>query len=294
VEGDFNHDGLMDLAVANNGDGRVSLLLGDANGLALASTFGVDGMLHPTSLALGLDGRTVYVAGESGEFATPIDLSLHLPRAGVESEGQFALRLGTALPTLDAVERQREASLVPLSERALALVGTIFTGVEAALENSAASGGEDLSPHEELPDGPPIHDWWKTRPPVTPEVADLLFGLDSAAEQIGAALSEGSLRAATETAEPPELPAVVPQRAGEQMKPDAAPVGPAGAAPAPAKPDEAIPDSVGAVQEPEAPRSRWPALAIVALVAETAAWVGLTRHAPQLHRRPIHPKCADR
>src|SRR5262249_53491586 len=44
---------------------------------------------------------TVYIAGESGEFATPIDLSLHLPRAGVASEGQFALRLGTALPTLD-------------------------------------------------------------------------------------------------------------------------------------------------------------------------------------------------
>jgi hypothetical protein len=294
VEGDFNHDGLMDLAVANNGDGRVSLLLGDANGLALASTFGVDGMLHPTSLALGLDGRTIYIAGESGEFATPVDLSLHLPHAGVDSEGQFALRLGTGLPTLDAVERQREASLVPLSERALALVGTILTGVEAVPENSAASGGEDLSPREEPPDGPPIQYWWKTRPPVPPEVADLLFGLDSAAEIAGAALSEGSLRATSETAEPPRPPTVVPQRAAEAVKPEAAPVGPAGAAPAPAKPGQAISDSVGAVQEPEAATWPWPALAIAALLAPTAAFLGLSRHRRLADRPTISPKRPDR
>src|SRR5262249_1793208 len=61
-------DGVM---VANKGDGQVALLLGEADGLALAQTFAHPDVPHPTALALSDEGDRldVYVAEEGQESA---------------------------------------------------------------------------------------------------------------------------------------------------------------------------------------------------------------------------------
>src|SRR5207247_7167135 len=64
---DFNGDGASDLLVANNGDGRLALFLGGANGPTLALAISSD-VLHPTDLALSPE-RQVYVTGEGSESA---------------------------------------------------------------------------------------------------------------------------------------------------------------------------------------------------------------------------------
>jgi hypothetical protein len=71
VMADFNGDGTSDLLVASNGSGLVSLLLGGANGPALAGTFSRPDVVHPSDLALlNADGRlNVYVTQEGQEAA---------------------------------------------------------------------------------------------------------------------------------------------------------------------------------------------------------------------------------
>jgi hypothetical protein len=81
VQGDFNHDGIDDLIIANNGDGRETLLLGRADGLAFSESFFLPGVPHPSDLAIALTGnaQAVYVSDESTpsavlltSFAVPI------------------------------------------------------------------------------------------------------------------------------------------------------------------------------------------------------------------------------
>src|SRR5262249_19175487 len=53
VVGDFNGDGIPDLAVANYGSSHVSVLLGNGDGsFQAARNFYFDGSLHPSSLAV--------------------------------------------------------------------------------------------------------------------------------------------------------------------------------------------------------------------------------------------------
>jgi hypothetical protein len=71
VEGDFNFDGLSDLVVVNNGDGRMTLLLGGPDGPSFAASFSNAGVPHPSAVAVTDSGDVVqvYVTEEGQETA---------------------------------------------------------------------------------------------------------------------------------------------------------------------------------------------------------------------------------
>jgi hypothetical protein len=84
VAGDFNHNGIDDLIVANNGDGRESLFLGSAEGLVFSRSFFNSDVRHPTGLAVAVVGDTqqIYMVDEGKDaavlltsFAIPIPAS---------------------------------------------------------------------------------------------------------------------------------------------------------------------------------------------------------------------------
>jgi hypothetical protein len=135
VAGDFNHDGLDDLIVANNEDGRIAVLLGSDSGLALAQVFHAEGVAHPTDLALSSDGEHLYVSGE-----------------GEEVVARFSLDFGTAVPVsvdqgaLGAAEPvQRVAEVLPLRQSALPTVATFLTVSRAEGAVAGDSGGPEGS-----------------------------------------------------------------------------------------------------------------------------------------------------
>lgn len=70
---DVNQDGLFDLLVANNGDGSVSLLLGDGKGFDFSGSFFLDGITHASALQVA--GFELYVTEEGHEFFTVFDLA---------------------------------------------------------------------------------------------------------------------------------------------------------------------------------------------------------------------------
>ncbi len=70
---DVNHDGLFDLLVANNGDGSISLLLGDGKSFDFNGSFFLDGITHASALQVA--GFELYVTEEGHEFFTVFDLA---------------------------------------------------------------------------------------------------------------------------------------------------------------------------------------------------------------------------
>jgi hypothetical protein len=88
AEGDFNFDGLSDLVVVNNGDGRVTLLLGGPEGPSFASSFSNAGVPHPTAVAVtgSADVLQVYVTEEGQETAfllTSFGIPIPVPTAPI-------------------------------------------------------------------------------------------------------------------------------------------------------------------------------------------------------------------
>jgi hypothetical protein len=100
VVGDFNGDGFPDLAVANNGDGVVSLLLGGAGGFRDGGDFRFADLEHPTDLAAVQDGNLlhVYGAGEGREAAVLLFTFAVAPAAELTAAAQ--------VPELRALENQ--------------------------------------------------------------------------------------------------------------------------------------------------------------------------------------------
>jgi hypothetical protein len=111
--GDFNGDGSSDLLVANNGDGRIVLLIGGPDGLDLSTTFARADVPHPTDLALVSNGveRDVYVAEEGREsallltafgVAVPVLVVAEPPSTGVLVVNGPGIERGIDVPALPA------------------------------------------------------------------------------------------------------------------------------------------------------------------------------------------------
>jgi large repetitive protein len=131
---DFNGDGLTDLLVANNGDGRLALFLGGLDGLDLAASMEDLVGLHPTALALdALTGNLLrfYVGTEGGD---PALLELNVPAAPVTPAVLLA-----------------QLQLQPLSESSLALIATLLivpedtTPGESEATNAVPAGSPDAA-----------------------------------------------------------------------------------------------------------------------------------------------------
>jgi hypothetical protein len=73
VVGDFNGDGIDDLAVANEDNGSVSFLYGSAKGPVLGRQVFLTGMPHPTDLVQSLTSTALYVGGEGVDQAIRLD-----------------------------------------------------------------------------------------------------------------------------------------------------------------------------------------------------------------------------
>lgn len=97
ITADFNLDGFEDLAVANSGDGAISLFLGSLSGLAFDHSFFNPDLAHPTDLAVSSDGTrlTLYGTGEGRDAAIALfsfDRSIfsfvRIPPAGTQVDFQ--------------------------------------------------------------------------------------------------------------------------------------------------------------------------------------------------------------
>jgi hypothetical protein len=89
VAGDFNHNGIDDLIVANNGDGRENLFLGSPDGLAFSKSFFNPDVPHPTGLAVTLvgDSLQVYMVDE-GKAAAVLLTSFAIPIPALATSAQ--------------------------------------------------------------------------------------------------------------------------------------------------------------------------------------------------------------
>jgi hypothetical protein len=191
---DANHNGIDDLIVANNGDGIVSLLLGEPAGLALAETLSFADLAHPTDLAEVSDaaGVRVYGVGDASETAT----LLFTFGVGIPTPGLPLLPTGPG-PALIAQPLALENSAFPIVAVVLT-VSDLGTGLapapssERALSVAADSaivsvaafpqGGPLFDPGngttEMAPDGPgPLADGDLSG---TPDLLRFVIGLEEA------------------------------------------------------------------------------------------------------------------
>jgi hypothetical protein len=118
--------GLESLVIANAGDGRITLLGGSEEGLAVVSTLTPAALPEPSSLVLGA------VSGDLLEFYATTE--------GVEAASLLAFVLGSGSATATSPVLSSTATglaqLLPLNATSLALVSTLLM---VSLENPAAS-----------------------------------------------------------------------------------------------------------------------------------------------------------
>ncbi len=113
-------NGFDDLVVANNGDGKVSLFQGSADGLILEEVDSLPGDLSPTGLGIasrGIDDLFVYATTENADTASLLLFSL---------TGSSSSSSGPDL------------TLAPLQEFSLPLIGT-----PGSADSSLTSSAED-------------------------------------------------------------------------------------------------------------------------------------------------------
>jgi FG-GAP-like repeat len=142
--GDFNSDGLSDLVVAHNGDGAISLLFGQEDGLSLEEFRFLAGLPHPTALVLaGTEGTELelYVAGEGAEEVYRLSFARDL--------GPIALATSESL-SFSGSGREQVADLLPLVDTSLASVAILLTVrlERETLSTPRAQGLAEADPEE--------------------------------------------------------------------------------------------------------------------------------------------------
>jgi hypothetical protein len=237
--GDFNSNGFTDLVVGNNGDGRLSLLVGGSGGLSLAQTLTSPDAPSPTSLSFGgLSGGVLsfYVASAGREAATSLAFDL----GGPGPEGTIPPDVpGTPLPPGGALSQaatgtfQQVAELLSLTGSALDLVATLLTvsvvpgatggdlpggspGIAQGLGNAAHQDGSGDS---ELADAKADQAPVETDPESIerlPEWARFAMGLDGAWSNV-----RGDFRKSESVVPAPTNPAAPPSSAVEASPPAA-------------------------------------------------------------------------
>ena len=155
VEMEFGR-GINGLLVANNGNGRLALFLGETAGLVLASRYDKPG-LHPTALAMD-DAGEIFVGFEGVEFAILVTLGLGIASGPGESGGGGVG--SSVLPT--GPNDQQVALLQSLNESSPAVVVTLLsvivetTSATAALSDQNITGEEAVAvlPNQVAPPNP--------------------------------------------------------------------------------------------------------------------------------------------
>ncbi|HMC64572.1 MAG TPA: VCBS repeat-containing protein, partial [Gemmataceae bacterium] len=157
VAGDFNHDGIDDLIVANRGDGREALLFGSEDGPGLAEIFSLADVPHPTALALSLlgDSLRVFVNDEGTESAVLLTtFAMPIPATATTDERPpiadvfvlqgpgFSRALDVrVVPDLQVAEEVRPETAAELNAVAFApllVAGDHLPGDEQVAEQTAA------------------------------------------------------------------------------------------------------------------------------------------------------------
>jgi hypothetical protein len=140
--------GRTDLIVANNGDGRLSLLTGTGSGLQLVQVQQEAGQ-HPTALAAGagLSPSSFFVVNEGQDQATQMqfDVPGSTPSAGGTS-GPILDEGGGVPASVLVSERKPALDLQPLTPSAVPLVPTVVERGGAAL--ATEPGAHEGEPHE--------------------------------------------------------------------------------------------------------------------------------------------------
>ncbi len=132
---DLNHDGTMDLVVANGGDGHVALLQPAAVGLRLAGVIGRADLPAPTAISAGDpsgNGFDLYAAtaGTAAAAILHFDLGALSSYLSVPIDPALAIRAGDA---------ELVAQLLPFGS-GLDLVAVLWNGGEGPSANDRGSG----------------------------------------------------------------------------------------------------------------------------------------------------------
>jgi hypothetical protein len=155
LPGDFNGDGLSDLIVADNGDGRIILFLGGPDGLTLADN--EPGPDHPTDLALAAlrpSAVDLYVSQEGEDTVSPLTLVLSGQTSsgssssggsssGNSSSGNSSSGSGSSSSGQTQMPgRMSSVSFVSLPESNLGLIVIVGVSLREEEEASSVLGGQ--------------------------------------------------------------------------------------------------------------------------------------------------------
>jgi hypothetical protein len=143
--GDFNVDGITDLVVGNNGDGRFSLLLGGPGGLSLSQSLTSAAVPAPTSMSFaGLSGGLLsfYAAGEGREAAARLAFSVAPQGPGPAALPGEELAPSTPSPS-DPTLAGAAAGVFQVASQVLGLGGSALDLVAPLITVSVIPGDSD-------------------------------------------------------------------------------------------------------------------------------------------------------